>query len=68
VEDFSMLGTDPFPEKAVRGGAGLREMDKEFIELDLCRSTDESSLPNESGFQKARIFLEAVKLQTDGSC
>jgi predicted small secreted protein len=45
---------------------GLREIDKEFIELDLCRSTDETILPNEAGFQKGRIFLEAVKLQTDG--
>ncbi len=45
---------------------GLREIDKEFIELDLCRPSDEPILPNEAGFQKGRIFLEAVKLQTDG--
>jgi hypothetical protein len=44
---------------------GLREIDKEFIELDLCRPSDETILPNESGFQKGRIFIEAIKLQSN---
>lgn len=45
---------------------GLREIDEEFIKLDLSRSSDEDIPPNESSFQKGRIFVEAVKLQTDG--
>ena len=44
---------------------GLREIDKEFIALDLSQSTDEAILQNEAGFQKGRIFVEAVKLQSN---